>query len=439
MGRLATPAEKAVILPGSDAILDDACTLLAALRCGLPDYGLPKASESSGHYLLVGNPHLSYPLTAEALLGLLDAAGLLDEQRLPRPEPVRRFLEAGRGEALLCLAKAWLRSATYNDLRLMPSVTPEGEWTNDPLRARRAVLDYLSTVPGAFAANDDPAERPFWSLSSLVNSVRQADPDFQRSGGEYDTWYLRDNASGEYLRGFEHWDAVEGELVRFIVAGPLHWLGIVDLGLIKASSHAEPADAPGANGRAGARPAVTAFRFTAWAARLLSLEAPSGLETETEAFSAGSDGRLRVPRRARRSVRYQAARFSAWERIAQDQYIYRLTPGSLQMAGRQGLRVSHLLSLLRRHAQPIPPSLAQALERWEANGSAARVDRLVVLRLKDPELLQKLRSSRLSRYLGEPLGPAAVVVRPGAVDKLMDGLAEMGYLGEVVLNGETRE
>jgi hypothetical protein len=64
------------------------------------------------------------------------------------------------------------------------------------------------------------------------------------------------------------------------------------------------------------------------------------------------------------------------------------------------------------------------------------VDQLLVLRVKDPDLLATLRSSKLARYLGEPLGPAAVIVRAGVADKLMDGLAEMGYLGDVRLAGE---
>lgn len=411
LGRAATPAEKAEPILGSDRIVDDACTLLAALRMGHPSLGVPETPGAPGHYWLVGNSHLPYPLTIDALRGLLSAAGLLDEHGAPKPEPVRSFLEAERGEALACLVRAWLRSSSFNDLRLVPDFEAEGEWKNDPLRARRAVLDFLFTVPGAFAVSRDLAERPFWSLPALVAAVRQTDPDYQRSAGEYDTWYLRDKASGEYLRGFEHWGAVDGALLRFIITGPLHWLGIVDL-------------------------AASAFRFTNWAANLFNVEPPKGLESESVNFNAGSDGRLRLPRLTQRAVRYQIARFSSWERISQEMYVYRLTPASLALAGKQGLRLSHLLMLLRKHAQPTPPSLVQALERWEEKGSPARVDRLMVMRVKDPELLQMLRASKLSRFLGEPLGPTAVIVRAAAVDKLLDGLVEMGYLGEAGITEE---
>jgi hypothetical protein len=422
LGRPATPAERAVVLLASDRILDDACTLLAALRLGAAGGAAPAARPEAARddfYALRANPLLPYPLSAAALQGLLAAAGLLDARGAPLPEPTRRFLEASRAEALLWLVQAWLRSASFDELRLIPSLVAEGAWRNDPLRARHAILDFLSTIPGGLQAGAG-GERPFWSLASLVAAVRQSDPDFQRTAGEYDAWFLRQRESGVSLSGFEHWDAVEGELIRFTIAGPLHWLGIVDLGLPEPA-----ADAP---------PQAAAFRFSAWAADLLSLKEPAGLGAEGEPIFVGRDARLRIPARAPRAARYQVARFAAWERYAQDSYHYRLTPASLEAARRQGLRLQHLLALLRHYAQALPPGLLGALERWEASGSAARLERALILRARDPQLLQALRASPLARYLGEVLGPSAVIVRPGAVEKLVDGLAEMGYLTEVDLD-----
>jgi hypothetical protein len=429
LGRPATPAERATILPTSDRILDDACTLLAALR--IASSPKPLAAETvptsqnpvhlAEFYALRSNPLLPYPLTADALQAMLAMAGLLDAHGAPLPEPTRAFLEARREDALLSLVQSWLRSASFNELRLVPSLVIEGAWQNDPLRARHAVIDFLSTIPGGLASGE-LQERPFWSLQSLVAAVRQTAPDFQRTAGEYDTWFLRQRHTGENLRGYENWDAVEGELIRFIIAGPLHWLGIVDLGLPKQAAE-------------GVAPQATAFRFSPWAADLLSLKLPASLGTEHEPIHTSRDGRLHIPARAPRAVRYQIARFAAWERYAQETYHYHLTPASLEAARLAGLRVQHLQALLHRHAQATPPSLLQALERWDTFGSAARLQRALVLRVKDPELLQTLRASPLSRYFGELLGPTAVIIRPGGVEKLLDGLAEMGYLTEVDIGG----
>lgn len=416
LGRHATPGERAYVLPASDRILDHACTLLAALRLGKPIEVRATTEVVMTNAALWSLPVTAgiAPLTPEALQGLLACAGLLDASGMPQPEPVREFLEAGRGEALARLVRAWLVSTPFNELRLMPGLSAEGEWQNDALHARQAVLDFLATVPGQGEAQ----ERPFWSLNALVEAVRQQYPDFQRPAGDYDSWYIRDLSSGEFLRGFEHWERIDGGLIRYLVCGPLHWLGILDL------AASGPLDDPQAH--------LTAFRYSAWAAKLLHGLPAEGLPLEEATIQVRSDARLVVPRLAPRPVRYQLARFGVWEKEEPDHYQYRLTPASLLHARQQGLTTNHLLALLRRHAPTTPPSLVKAIERWERSGLEARLQTVSVLRLSTPELLQAVRNSRAARFLDEPLGPTAVIVKTGAMDKVLAILAEMGYLGEIV-------
>jgi hypothetical protein len=384
LGRPASPVESASVVPASDRILDHACTLLAALRMGreYPNF------ERTG-----------WVQFGPALVELCKAAGLLDEGDMPQPEPARVFLEAGRGQALAILARAWRDSPRFNDLRLLPGLVFEGEWSNDPLQARQFVLDTLSALPGD----------TWWSLSGLIAAIKERQPDFQRPAGDYDSWFIR-NADG-YLRGFVHWDDVDGALLRFIICGPLHWLGITDL--------ASPSP--------GAGPA--AFRLSPWGAGLLNGAAPDGLQEETAQVTILPEGGLRVPALVPRAARYQIARFCRWEEERDAEYHYRITPASLAHARRQGLRSSQLLALLRRHgsAPPTPP-LAQAIERWELNGPQASLEPAVILRLASPELLEALRRSPAARYLGDPLGPTTVVVKPGAQERIKKALAGMGYL-----------
>lgn len=135
-----------------------------------------------------------------------------------------------------------------------------------------------------------------------------------------------------------------------------------------------------------------------------------------------------------RVVRYQIARFGEWEGERGGDPIYRLTPTSLERARQAGLTVDHLLSLLRRYADSVPPSLVKALERWETSGrSDATIERMLVLRVSSPEVLEAVRGSRAARFLGDPLGPAAVAVNAAAAEKVLVALAELGYLGEVHL------
>jgi hypothetical protein len=349
------------------------------------------------------SPH---PLAPGPLQALLSAAGLLDESGMPQPEPVRLFLEAPRSEALASLARSWMRSLDFNELRQIPGLRMEGDWRNDPLRSRQALLDFLTTLP----------PDTWWSLPAFLAALRLEQPDFQRPAGDYDSWFIRDEASGEFLRGFERWEEVDGALVRYLMGGPMHWLGLVEL--------ARPAeDGP-----------LSAFRLTPWAQALLKGEPLRELPPDDAKLFVSSEGRVTIPRRAPRAARYQAARFCLWEGEREDGYRYRLTPASLLRAREQGLRLPHLLGLLRRYAESVPPNVVKALERWEAHGSEARVEQVTVLRLSTPELLASLRASRAGRFLGEPLGPTSVIVKPGGWKKVLAALAEMGYLGESALD-----
>jgi hypothetical protein len=392
-GRAAMPAERKFKFLSSDQILDDTCTFLAALRLDLPGEEVPLSSYPQ-----------PYPPTPVSINALLATADLLDEDGLPKPENARLFLESGRQAGLVQLSLAWQRSETFNELALIPHLILEGEWTNDPLHTRRSILNFVSNVP----------KETWWNLESFIAAIHQLHPDFQRPAGDYDSWFIRDRQSGEYLRGFEHWEQVDGQLLRFMITGPLHWLGILDLASL--ADH-QP---------------VTAFRYSKWSQALLEGEAPKGFPLEDQKIKVTSEARLSLSTRVPRAVRYQIARFSAWEGVKRGIYCYRVTPASLERARLGGLRTSQLLSLLRTHAEVVPPNLVKALERWDEYGSQARLENVLVLRLSSPEILKKLLATRAARFLGDPLGPTTVIVKPGAREKVLAALAELGYLGEIV-------
>lgn len=390
MGRPASAVEYERVFPANDRILDHACTFLAALRMGktLPDTFTTATGEE---------------LTNIFLKSILSAYGLLDEAGIPLPEPVRIFLESKRGETLVQLFRAWKHSTQINELRWLPDLTIEGNWENDPLRTRLAILDYLSSIPAD----------TWWSLGSFVSAIKQRNPDFQRPAGDYDSWFIRQKTSGEYLRGFEHWDEVDGRLIRYLLTGPLYWLGVLNLA------------------RPDTEQEVTAFRLSGWSRALLQEESPKGFPLEEEPLVARSDARISARRLVPRRVRYQLARFCEWEKETPEEYQYRISSASLLRAMQQGLTVSQLLSLLNRYAKAVPPSLIKALERWDKQGSQVRLEKMVVLRVASEDILLALRKSRANRFLGEPLGPSTIAIKPGAIEKVLDALAELGYLGEI--------
>jgi len=379
LGRPATPIEKTEILLSNDRILDDACTLLAALRLGWASVPQPDK--------------LSIPETI--LREFLLTASLISDST-PQLEPVRTFLATPRRQALSMLVRAWTESETFNELRQLPGLVCEGEWTNNPLATRKFILDLLAAIP--------PGQ--WWSMNAFVRLIKEKQADFQRPAGDYDSWFIKRLSDGVYLRGFPSWDEVDGALIRYLISGPLFWLGMVDL------AFPEKGMAPGA------------FRLANQEYRIP--------KTETDKLHVTSQGRVDVPRLLARAARYQIARFCEWGEEREDEYRYRITPAGLHSAKEQGLKVGQLLALLRKHAAaPIPPSIVRAIQRWETQGTEARLETHTILKVSSPAVLEELRKSRAGRFLEESLGPAAVVVKPGAAARVMAALAELGLLAEI--------
>jgi len=150
-------------------------------------------------------------------------------------------------------------------------------------------------------------------------------------------------------------------------------------------------------------------------------------------INVASNGRITVPRTFSRAVRYQLARFCKWDEPKGDDYFYRVTAESLKRATEQGLKAGQLLAMLVKYTNgTVPPAMVKALKRWDANGAEARVESLLVLRVRKPEVMEEMRKSKAGKYFGEVLSPTAVIVKSGAIQKVMAELAELGLLAEVI-------
>ncbi len=405
LGRPASPSEKGKEILADDSILDDATTMLAALRMGKSNWQFD-----------------------QRLAALLSSAKLIETNTI-QTEAVKNFLEASCADALTMLHSAWMESDSFNELRLMPNLVCEGEWTNRPQETREFLLNLLDAIP----------EGKWWSLNAFVRDIKQKYADFQRPAGDYDSWFIKRAADGKYLRGFDSWSEVDGALIRFFV-NILHWLGQVDLSFAEGAEEAtafrvkskveEPALSPSKGQKSDVRP--------------LTFD-------ESGKISVSSNGKIIVERTAPRVVRYQIARFCEWEEhvgrvVARsaprietkgDNYKYQITAQSLKHAKEQGLKAEQLLSLLVKHTDgKVPPPLVKALKRWEAKGTEARVETQTVLRVSQPEVLEEMRKSRAGKFLGEVLSPTAVIVKSGAIQKVMEAMIELGLFAEIENEGE---
>jgi hypothetical protein len=279
LGRAASPGEKGKEILAEDSILDDATTLLAALRLGIEP------------------PETKIPI--KVIQALLQSSKII-EKSTPQPEPIKVFLESPRKDALASLQNAWIESESFNELRLMPGIICEGEWKNQPQETREFLLNLLDPIP----------EGKWWSLNAFIRDIKQKYADFQRPAGDYDSWFIKRESDGQYLRGFSAWDQVDGALIKYFITNILHWLGQVDICIAEGAT--EP----------------TSFRIANSETRISNLEGKK--------IHATSQGLISIPRLAPRVVRYQVSRFCEWEEPKDDLYRYRISTNSLTRAKEQG-------------------------------------------------------------------------------------------------------
>ncbi len=388
------------------SLVDDMVTLLAYLRIHRPP--LRKAAEEGA--LHMGDEHVAtllqhFLVPDEGRLEFMIHLGLqgelievVDRRLMPLRNGVRRWLSLTRSQQVQALANAWRESDSYRDLWYVPGLYPENGWPYDPVLARTAVLEFMQDVV--------PLEH-WWSLDDFIITLKEENPDFQRPGGDYNSWYIR-NDEDEYLSGFESWDAVEGALVEFYLMGPMHWLGLTDT-------------------------SDDAVRLTAYGRALVARGAWPNPPEQDESIRVLPDGMMTASRKTSRLDRFQLARFTTWQQPATldgDPYIYRLDAESLKRADEQGITPAHIGAFVQRlpGGNPLPASIARLLEIGAGDDArTVSVERALILRTTTPETLDFIYNTpALRRFMGARLGAMAAIVRDGQWDALHDALSQNG-------------
>ncbi len=384
-GRPALPEEHRVVLPASGMLMNDACTLLAGLRKGKTTSQIELRS-----------------VQAITLLSLLKCAKVVAVNDQPESLPTRSMLEKPQGEALLAIVECWRQDKEFNELSLVAGLILEGTWRVDMFPVRTKLLSLLGNVPS----------NTWWSIASVIEHIHTYDPDFLRPEGDYDSWFIRDTASGEYLRGASNWPKVEGRLVHFFISHLLHALGLVDI---------------------GARPGSTvpvSFRWSSLSDRLLDRKAPIFTRNEAR-IKIDSKGRLAVPLDAPLTLRYLLSRYAEWGKQDKGDYQYQLTARSLQDARKNSLKPGLLNKLLVQHsANPVPPTLMQALQGWEKIGIRTHIRKTLLLTCDSPDVIKTLQNGRARRFLGEQLNPNTITIKPGGERIVQEDLLELGYFSD---------
>jgi hypothetical protein len=245
--------------------------------------------------------------------------------------------------------------------------------------------------------------------------VRDQVPDYLRPDGDFESWYIRDARTGEYLTGFEHWDRVEGVLLRYLIAGPLHWLGLVSLG------YQEGWEKP------------SAFRLAAWGASFLGT---SGAEPEALAdlpARVSPEATVTMARGAPLSERFQLARIAEW-RASGSEYIYAITARSMGKALSEGIEVEQIERFLRRvSTDNVPAATIGRIRHWASQYGHVRLRRVTLLEARNARVMSELRAHRRIRsYLRQLLSPTVALVRKSDWEILTKELYQAGYLPEII-------
>jgi hypothetical protein len=296
------------------------------------------------------------------LLHLCTKAGLIGakEGRWTPTAEAAAWLRGSDITRQRALYQAWLDDADWNELWLVSGVRCEDTgWRNDPLLPRQTVVDYLRQCPVA----------AWLTIHSFVESIHELAPDLMRPDGDYDSWYIRDVQTGQYLMGWGSWLKVEGALIRHLLQHPLRWLGVV------------------ATGQAEGEADASCFMLTQQGAAVLVLPrqgsspprgerrpAPAGLGTgevapsQPQRMTVQADLQVMVPRGASWYDRFLLERFAEWMGEKDGMARYRMDAGSVQACLSGGATLEQILAFLRRvTGNRLPPEAVRALQSWAAD------------------------------------------------------------------------
>jgi hypothetical protein len=313
---------------------------------------------------------------------------------------VRGWLAAAPAQQLAALHGAWRADPTWIDLCQVPGLRCDdaGGWLAryDAVAVRAALLDLLARCP----------PDAWWTVDSFVAAVKETHPDFQRPDGDYGSWYIReaDAERGEYLSGFDSWDAVEGRLIRDLLAGVLSWLRVVRL-------------APGG-----------VCRLAGEGLRLLGLTAPPAEDAPPKPIVVRPDFSVEVPRPGDLYSRFQLERFADLKGEAP--CLYRLSAASLGRALGRNVQVEQILAFLNQATGgSLPANVAGQLRLWAGRFGQVELKEMVLLSTRSEQALKELAVLPETRaYLTRQLSPVTALVRKEDLPALRRALQALGFL-----------
>lgn len=311
--------------------------------------------------------------------------------------------------------QTWRDETFWNELRHLRGITVQSGYTSDLsliVTARNKMLAHLSKLP----------TQEWVSLERLVNRLRMTDYEFLFSrdvpsqrryygygyySSDYDTPYsayrnplgwqfspIKDEAQG--------WEMVEAQFIRGIVTGPMHWLGLVDLGYA------------GQTNEDGAALRSVAYRVTEIGAWILGLGSSPQIPAAEGRVVVQPNFQIFALDPISDHVLASLDQFA--ERVNAERAIeYKLTRQSLYAGQQKGWTAKRVTEYLEETGgAPLPQNVARTLEEWEALHRRIVIHRRTALaQTVTPKVMDKLLADEtLATHVSRRLTPTVALLKP---------------------------
>ena len=312
-----------------------------------------------------------------------------------------QMLSGRPGEVRQRILDRYVKDRSWSDLAEAGRVRQSlGSRRIDETAARQAVLHYLQEFTDGEWVNE----------AGFCEAVRGTNPDFLREDYASLGSAVVDMAAEAELSGAESWEPVEGEWIRYVLRGPLYWLGVVRWGRDSTGRRVALQLVPDVASRdegpllsGGSRQVV--FRDD------LTVHAPEGVDL---------------------GLLYQIEPYFTLRGRDESGSSYRISRSSVLRGLEGGGSSDELRGLMGQVWVQIPQAVLQQVREWtDSYGRLVIEGGVLLTALRDEEAEAIAESPTLRSYLGTQLGSRTFRVMPERVWQLVDALREAGYAPRV--------
>ena len=351
------------------------------------------------------------------------------------PEVKEEFLRHDELAQRTILARVYLSMQNWNALwevlRERDDLQLRRAWAHQYFRPvqlsdelvhiRRLVVRVLASLPDC----------KWVTVDDLLRLMRTVWPQFNymyiaghsnRPSSRSESWFLASTKSGKPLDPADEndWELAQGNFVRYLITGPLHWLGLADLSISDG--------------------VLTAIRLHGLAdlywERVETLPAPRyapapvPVALPAEAVMTDNHSISVKPSVISAGAHSLLSRIARLEITSADLFVYQLDPHTVHETFETGTALSDIMEAWEQSlAVPMPESIRTSLnDWWEAYGRVRIYEDLTVIEFSDDYALPEMKAvTSLEECLIAEVSPRLVIIPQEAVVRLTAELEKAGY------------